>query len=168
MTQPITLKDIVAYHEAGHAVVSWVLKVRFRQISVDDFEGKVTGGMFFPDHFHPASMSTSDWIRIRNEALILLAGEAAESGYNELRNEDVHDENLAVHDRRKFAELLERYGPHECPPIDMSEKALRVKTGELIGEHWHRVDALAKELVKNGEMSGHQAIQIIESSKMQP
>ena len=167
MTQPITLKDTIAYHEAGHAVVSWVLKVRFRQISVDDFEGKVTGGMFFPDHFHPASMSTSDWIRIRNEALILLAGEAAESGYNELRNEE-NDENLAVHDRRDFAELLKRFGEHECPLIDMSEKALRLKTNKLIEEHWYQIDALAKALMKNGKMSGHQATRIIESIKIMP
>lgn len=168
MKHKITDKDIIAYHEAGHAVVGWALKVRFSHISVHDFGGKVTGTAINEYSWNPDFMSTSDWTLIEKKALILLAGEAAERGYNELRGEDVHDEYLSVHDLRELNELLERFGPHTCPPIDMSEKALRVKTDELIGEHWHRIEALAKELVKNGEMSGHQAIRIIESSKLIP
>ena len=168
MKHKITVKDIVAYHEAGHAVVSWALRVRFSHISVHDFGGKVTGTAINEYSWKPDFMSTSDWTLIEKKALILLAGEAAERAYNELRDEDVHDEYRSVHDLRELAELLERFGEHECPPIDMSEKALRFKTDKLIEKHWDRIDALAKELVKNGEMSGHQAIRIIESSKMLP
>ncbi len=166
MKHKLTVKDIVAYHEAGHAVVSWALGVRLSHITVGDFEGKVTGIATPLYFFDPAFMEAPDWPRIEKKALILLAGEAAERGYNELREEDPFDEYLSVHDRSELAELLKLYGEHECPPIDMSETALRVKTNKLIEEHWYRIDALAKELMKNGEMSGHQAIRIIESSKM--
>ncbi|MDP3798476.1 MAG: hypothetical protein Q8R06_15245 [Polaromonas sp.] len=167
MKHELTAKDIVAYHEAGHAVMRWALGVGLNQISVGDFEGKVMPGVAISSDFDPAFMLATNWTQIEKNALILLAGELAERAYIELREEDV-DEYLSVHDQRKLAELLQRVGEHEHPLIDLSEKTLRDKADLLIVEHWDRIEALAKELMKNGEMSGHQAIRIIESRKMLP
>lgn len=166
MKDELTVTDIVAYHEAGHAVIMWALGVGLNQISVGDFEGKVAGVAILP-HFDPASMSKYDWARVEKKMLILLAGELAERAYNELREEDV-DEYLSVHDRRELAELREKFGEHKFPPIDLSEKTLKDKADSLIVKHWDRIQALAEKLMSNQEMSGHQAVQIIESSKMLP
>jgi len=162
-----TIRDTVSYHEAGHAVVSWALGVELIHVFVGDLDGKVTGiatpiYLFDPPDF----LSLSDWNKLEKKALILLAGELAECAYNELRDEDVNDEYLAFYDRRDLAELLKLYGEHEYPPIDMSEQALRTKTNKLIEKHWCQIEALATALMKNGVMSGHEAIKIIESIKL--
>jgi hypothetical protein len=154
-------ENVVAYHEAGHAVIRWALNVGLTHISVRAFDGIVTGAAIMPD-FDPTCMSRSDWTRLEKTALVLLAGEFSERAYNELQGCHV-DDFLSADDRSKLAELLERLGEHECPPIDLSRAALESKADKLVVKYWNQIDALAEALLIQGEMNENEAIRIIES-----
>ena len=168
MKDKYTNKSIVAYHEAGHAVITWALKVPLYHIDVGDFEGKVTGGTA-PEYFFydPDTMSDSDWIKIKNKALILLAGEEAERAFNELHELDC-DEFLSGHDRSRLSDLLMKFGESSCPPldIDMSTKTLEKQASDLVANHWNQIEVLAKELMIKGSMHGDEAKRIIESTEL--
>src|SRR5659263_11719 len=156
--------SILAYHEAGHAVITWALKVKLLRVTVRDFKGKVIGGAIRLYLLDPEIMSTSEWTQVKNKALILLAGEAAERAYYE-SNELYCDEYLSEYDRRELSDLLMKFGEYECPPVALSEDALKIEAGALVTKHWNQIKALAKELMNNVEMHGDEAVRIIESTK---
>lgn len=160
-----SVREIVAYHEAGHAVITWVLKQPLYRIYISDFEGKVAGETAHLYALDPDFMSDSDWRKVKNEALILLAGESAERAYYELHELDC-DEFLSSHDLRELSDMLIKFGEHVCPPVAMSKKALKDESDSLVVKHWNQIEALAKELMSKGEVQGPEAVLIIESTKL--
>lgn len=165
MKDKYTNKRSIAYHEAGHAVITWALGMPLHSIDIGDFEGKVTGGAAPAYLFDPDNMSDSDWNKIMNEALILLAGEEAERAFNELHELDC-DEFLSGHDRSRLSDLLMKFGESSCPPIDMSTKTLEKQAYDLVTKHWDQIEVLAEKLMINGSMNGAEAVQIIKSTEL--
>lgn len=151
--------NIIAYHEAGHAVIAWALKVKLFRVSAGDFEGKVLDGTIRLYLLDPETMSTSEWTEVKNKALILLAGEAAERAYYEW-NELYCDEFLSEYDWSELSDLLRKFGKYA-----LSEDALKIEADTLVTKHWNQIEALAKELMNNGEIHGDEAVRIIESTK---
>ena len=167
MKEKNTNKDIVAYHEAGHAVITRALNEPLYHIDVGDFKGKVIGGTA-PEYFYdPDTMSKSDWIKIQKKALILLAGEEAERAFYEWYELDC-DEFLSGYDRSRLSDLLMKFGESSCPPldIDMSTKTLKKQASDLVAKHWNQIEVLAKELMIKGSMHGDEAKRIIESTEL--
>ena len=166
MKDKYTNKLSIAYHEAGHAVITWALGVPLHHIKVGDFEGKVIGGTAAEYFYDADTMSDFDWSKIKNKALILLSGREAERAYHEL-HELEFDELLSSHyDRNELADLLKKFGESNSPPIDMSTKTLGKQAYDLVTRHWDQIEVLAKKLMINGSMKGDEAKRIIESGEL--
>lgn len=157
------IEEILAYHEAGHAVVAFVRKERIFSIALGDSGGMVRSGTKPLYFFDPDAMSDGDWFRVQSKALILVAGEAAERAFNELLGLDCHDEYYSAHDQSALRDLLEKFGEHMCPPpsINMSLCALKSDTDFLVNKHWDQIEALAKALEIRRVMSAQEAVKVI-------
>jgi hypothetical protein len=154
----------IAYHEAGHAVVSFCLGVRVRRATIvpdDDSAGHVQNerekpstynGIDRGDPWHPSRL------RAEKRVMVLQAGEVAQRRYNPLSVRRGHFQD----DRKKCVDLLRRYAPDE-EKLDVMPhyRLLRHWTIYLIEQYWDLVEAVAKALLECRELSGTQVLDVI-------
>jgi ATP-dependent Zn protease len=159
-----------AYHEAGHAVVSWCLGVRVLRASIipdDNSTGHVKNEQEEPntcdaiargDRWDPSRLIAE------KRVMILQAGEVAKRRYNSysVRRGHFHD------DRKKCSVLLRQYAPdEEKRDIEPHYLLLRNWTAHLIEQHWHLVEAVAKALLKHRVLSGTEFLDVISSANQE-
>ena len=147
MDQPHSARELTAYHEAGHAVVTLALGRPVASVSIrpdHQFLGLCTFGKAV---FRPSE----DWVE--REILIALAGLAAEARHSgeyawDAAGKDWQAaEGLAIEragDAKKAQRLLRR----------LLGKAEHLRTQD---ENWRAVERIAKELLRVDEISGRAA-----------
>jgi ATP-dependent Zn protease len=139
--------EIVAYHEAGHAVVALALGRPVQRVSILPDRERLGTCHFGKAVFRPSE----DWLE--REALIALGGLAAEARFT-----GVYALDGAARDRRYVAELaLQRTG--DARKAERLERRLLSKTEYLLAreENWRAVARIAAELVRAGAISGRAA-----------
>lgn len=154
--------ELVAFHEAGHAVIDLALDMRVKRIQVEYCTAH--GGEFYVRGVvsvgGPNPRSREGWDAA---ALACLAGPAAEhvwlrrfGGMSEGEARQIvqaANTTMANSDLNAVRKYLRRGS------LDLAEA--RALSRQLVGEHWPSITRVAKALIrKNGQMSGRQAERI--------
>lgn len=155
----------VAHHEAGHAVMRWLLDQTISEVWIEPSGGMTIGKIILGD-FDPEFMSRGEWLRAKKKLLVLLAGEYAERAYHEIA-EDGIETYLSDHDRIEICQLLEKIGDHIAPLEDLRLQVLEDETCRNVEKNWDIIHALAGALLSTGRLSGVEAISLIESVTQQ-
>ncbi len=158
------IKKPTAYHEAGHAVASWLQGIEIEEASIMPDEKEGTLGCvstdIIPDCIYEdfeTGYTLRAEERVRKEVIVLFAGHEAErlvSG----RISKVSWES----DRNKAYELMSRvtgdkilyvsHSHHEITCLWL--KLLRVQARAVVNSHKDLISALAKHLLKCKRMTG--------------
>ncbi len=151
----------VAYHEAGHAVVSWQLGVPLRRTGVTIIPHGSTAGA--THHWQVVGRDVewdlSDRNRLRTEKLvqICLAGNVAQRRFDPRSVRGVHADS----DHQQAVDALIRWStPRE---LEVWVKLLYLRTEQLLANAnaWRAVERLAEALVQQGRIRGKEATEII-------
>jgi hypothetical protein len=157
-----------AYHEAGHAVVKSCLGLGHSGISIvpdNDSWGRVESGkpekpmtwaaVDRGDRWHSSRLLAERWV------MVFQAGDVAQ------RHHDPASVGLS-YSRSDFVKcnaLLLNYDPDkENPNADLHYDLLQKWTESLIEQHWHLVEAVAKALLEQRELSGSQVRDVIHAA----
>lgn len=147
-------REIVAYHEAGHAVAARMLELAVVCITIqpsDDAAGHVV-------HDYGCNMNEivdedgpdKQWA-LERAAICTLAGEVAQRRF---RAESV-TEGHGGGDREQLHHMLDHLaGEYDQELRDAWERLLVLRTERLIGEHWHCVEWVASLLMKHTTIEG--------------
>lgn len=133
-------RKIVAYHEAGHAVIGYRFGQRYADLAIFSLQDKEGFCQFFSGLSNP-----------RHTALVLLAGHAAE----------IHlcqngPEKPSRSDHRKISQLTGSMTTSEF-------KDLLKEAEGLIAANWHQIQAVAEGLLEAGTIRGGLFAEIIEA-----
>ena len=137
----MTLDEILAHHEAGHAVAALELRIRFTDVTL----AKV--------HLPPRAFDLTRHYDIERDAVFTLAGECAEACVHE----DVG--HTSECDRRHLEELsVDRY-PDEPDRRSAWKLEMEDRANVLVQKHWGMIQRLAMHLLINETVSMAQAIE---------
>jgi hypothetical protein len=160
----------VAYHEAGHAVAAWCLKIRVRRATIvpdEDLGGQVKIERDKPstlkainqgDRWHPSRL------RAERMVMVLQAGEVAQLHYDFHSVSHYH----YLMDLYDSISLLTRYAMHDLKPDTKLHYDLLYKwTESLIEQHWYLVEAVANILLERRKLSGTELLKVISDANKQ-
>lgn len=181
----------VAYHEAGHAVVHYVLRPQISVSKVTIVKTNNYNGAFLPDVGSPhwQRFSRNDFL---HELCVLMAGRCAELikfGFSELDSgaqSDLETATKQAWDHIANLGLDPEFGPVSIMALRtasageaawISEQAQRrlqhvlrdveAKTTAVLKENWVKVEALAHALIANGEVDLEQFMLALSVSGLQ-
>lgn len=170
---------VLAFHEAGHAVVSWSLMIPLKEIRIDPSGGICLHSLSIISSLDPVMMSNSDWIRVEIKAQILLGGEITERVAEEmawLNGDDKTAElfrdareiglesTTSIHDREELNELIQLcFGNFGTESVNWINK-IEAKTESIITDNWEKICAVGNALINKRILSGYEATQIIRES----
>jgi hypothetical protein len=151
-------REVVAHHEAGHAVAAYVLGVNLHRISIVS-DGDAAGQVI---HDYGCNMNEAiyedDGIRqwaLERSAIVSLAGEAAQ---RQFRAESVEEEHGSG-DRLHAHEMLDHLVGEEDQELrEAWYRVLVLRAERLIAEHWVRVEWLVGLLLKETTIEGEEEI----------
>lgn len=135
-----TAKEIIAYHEAGHAVAGYRFGQRFADLSINSLNGTEGFCHFFSSLSNP-----------KHAALVLLAGHAAEKHLCQVRRK-----KPSRSDHRKICQLTRSMSTSEF-------KELLKEAENLVAANWHQIQAVAEQLLESGTVKGDVFAKIIEA-----
>jgi ATP-dependent Zn protease len=147
-------KEIVAYREAGHAVVARRLGITVAWVTTAKFGGPV---------FRPPNLAGHTRLVAEQRAplqhliWVALAGAAAQARVdpNTVRDEAARDYVFA---RKFYGELHQK---PDCTDKDLADDEGRAR--ELVAEHWAAIEAVAQELLKRGMLKGEHLDGLLDS-----
>ena len=154
--------DVVAHHEAGHAMIAYRLGIPVQEVSIQPTESSA-GRVWYQQSLAEIirSGSTSDERRIQMErcAMVCLAGREAQMRFDfeGLQEDDYQvDLDLVIDALNNFSSCEEE--------VLIYEKLLVIRTRWLFDQPmaWEMVTDLAKALLKNETMSGDEANAVFE------
>jgi ATP-dependent Zn protease len=165
--------EVVAYHEAGHAIACSVLKEKFTKISIKsfgEFSGHVDGSTETADPLELDDMEKYNPEKRRKLTQVFLAGGVAEimlyemklKGWGwELTQElaDSIDQSANGHSQDDIAHVLKLI---KLTGGNITGYIAHTRT--LLEEHRPSLDALAGALQERGELSGDEAMGIIRAN----
>jgi ATP-dependent Zn protease len=158
-------KERTAYHEAGHAVMHYILKKKFRYIAIDqeNLPEDVAGRVSAPhsNRFWEMAEFGENEREIEKEIKIFLAGQAAETLLAR-RNNWIGAEG----DFHKSFCLAERvYGTGET--TDAYIKFLQYRVRDILQNpmHWLLIEAVAKALLEHQRLGYRKVRSIIKDAK---
>lgn len=156
----IPRRTLTAYHEAGHAVAAYLLRKRFRYVTIrqdGDYEGHMR---------HPRSEAyeqARSRAALERDIMVSLAGGAA------IRVLTGRQDRIGAWcDRHKAMELAEETcgSRRECEAF-VSWLSTRVEGMLRSQANWHAVETLAEELMLQESIGRQKAMHIIRSAKRQ-
>ena len=168
---------VLAYHEAGHAVVVWSLKVPLYEVKIGANGGSCNHALTVSPSLDPEMMGISDWTKVKNRARILLGGEMAERVGAQMAQLEGDDEMAELFcdaqvissesvvpgsDRAELKEMVQRvFGNLGQKPNDWIGRA-EVDAENIVIDNWKRICSLGKALIAKRVLSGAEAIQKIQ------
>ncbi|HNQ85581.1 MAG TPA: hypothetical protein PLT33_06745 [Deltaproteobacteria bacterium] len=161
-----TKKNLIAYHEAGHAVAAYLTRKKFKYVTIKsnkDYEG-------YMRHEEQRATSRPEWDErrktrssIEKDIMVSLAGSAA------IFLLTGHRERIgAWADRRRAMDLAENIcdSRRECEAF-VNWLYVRVEGILRSQANWHAVETLAEELMILGSIGYQKAVHIIRAAKRQ-
>jgi len=153
-------RDVVAYHEAGHAVVSCMLGLRVKSVTIRP--GSSYSGSVLIDRFSKAPTE--------KQILILLAGVYAQRRFAphsawRSRNQshpnsgyDFDTVALLIHDEHGSGRVADLYSSYAF-----------AKAEQLVEGWWQHIEAVAKALLERGTLTGAEMYQVMfDAAKTRP
>jgi len=152
-------REIVAYHEAGHAVVAHVLEVTVTHISIES-DGEAAGhvihnyGCNMNEVIYEDDIATREWA-LERAAIIALSGEEAQRHF---RPESI-EEDPGEGDRLHVHQVLDALAGEEDQELrDAWATLLRLRAQRLVSENWFRVEWIATLLSRQTVIEGEEEI----------
>jgi hypothetical protein len=147
-------REEVAYHEAGHAVVAFALKLGVKRLTIDP-EGGAAGSV---EHLR-ASFSNDQMneyeekygkarlrIRVEPDLVVFLAGEIAQSMAGPSYDGSWEDRGDAINRAERFCDSIEE--------TEAYVSWLHVRASDLLRRHWLAVEAVARALLERKTLIG--------------
>ncbi len=152
---PTSVTEVLAFHEAGHALVAMRVGLRLRSVCIKPEDGHGCCRDTLPTRTLTGDiMNDADWSWAHQKALILLGGQAAERVYY------LDDCNLTLCSQNDEAVLAElccdifgSLGPNSCRWLN----ELRNETDRIVAAHWKGICSLAELLLSRHHLSGDEA-----------
>jgi ATP-dependent Zn protease len=161
---------VTAYHEAGHAVISWCLDVAVTRATNLPDERAGSAGHVLNRRMGRNTVADIEWadrftpgrLQAEKRAMVSMAGELAQRRFNPGSVRSYH----ASSDRENIVKSLERYArptSDGVQDIDITQhyKLLRQWTIELLDDNWSLVEAVAEEIIKHRTLSGKEVRAVI-------
>ena len=158
-------RDVVAYHEAGHAVAACLLKCRFGRVSILPEAGShrrvslaQARARVLTEGYSAALDGLRGRVLIEHQAMFALAGAVATA----IREERPVDWGESEEDSRTARGWIEELTDDE-DEVDAYLKWLSARTRVLLGRprSWAAVTALAQTLLERGQLGGWAARAVI-------
>ena len=154
-----------AYHEAGHAVMGFLVGRRFRLVTIEPGEDSLGHVMFekFSKGFQPGHNSgLRTRAQIENGVMAALAGPTAEHLYSGRRN------NRGASDDHHYAVDLATYEVSEDKELEAYIRWLSVRTRNrlTVPANWSAVKAVANELLVCRRMSGKRTREVVQNAML--
>lgn len=156
----------VAYHEAGHAVAVHYLMPEQRIVRATIIRRSGALGYVLPaEKFEVYSAPLNRWVR---SIMVSLAGDAATriklgepwsgtgSDYQQVRNA-----LYALAMQGFFGPPVGDPAIHFKDEMERFWRDAEKKTQLLLQQHWNEVEAIAERLIKDGDLSGKEVVEII-------
>ena len=153
-------KEWIAYHEAGHFVLAYVLEQRIPSVvTVKPNEkqlGHVTGERndFDPNSNDAGIEST------RAYAIECYAGYAAE-----VRLDPTCSDQALFAASSDYEKAADAIRAARAAGRKETEETLRAEAARLVEEHWTEIDALAKQLLEHETIDGDAAARIVDMAR---
>jgi ATP-dependent Zn protease len=172
--------QVIAYHEAGHAVVAWSLGVLLKEVRIEPNGGICKHAIVVSPMLDPELMTKADWAKAEKKAAILLAGEVAEQVGSLMAQHDGNGEiaelcryaHMATSESvapgsdreelREFVQLI--FGNLGSEANDWIDRAT-VKATNIVTENWQKICSLSDALVAKNVLSGTEATWTIEMAE---
>jgi hypothetical protein len=159
-------REVTAYHEAGHAVIAYVLGYKLKSVTIiptHDAHGMVQ--YLDPLRGIPLDAEVSDRARLRLEKAIQIsfAGPLAQRKFKEHAWRDYHGE----FDFKKIGELgIRAVGSAEQQKAFL--RWLEIATLEMVDAHWSAIERVAKLLLARDRLNGAEIIAALRSNNAAP
>lgn len=153
----------IAYHEAGHAVMAYILRRRFHSITIDPEKlDDNTGGLVRLVHSNKLSRTiyTGCCIQIERQIRIILAGEVACGLFIGQKNWDISQDDAQISFRLAGLQC----GCEVEANAYLEWLLLSVQNHLKLPHNWICVCVLAKELMQQKTLSYRKAREIIKSA----
>ena len=153
-------KQWIAYHEAGHFVIAYVLEQRIPSLVTvkpsEDQQGHVSSERndFDPESGYAGIMSAKAY------AIECYAGYAAETRFDP----SCSDQAL-IAARSDYEKAVDAIIAGKLAGMIETEETLRAEAARLVKEHWNAIEALAKELLKLETIDGEEAGLIVDVAR---
>jgi len=151
----VTAREFLAFHEAGHAVMAFILGRQIRRATIRQMRG-LSGHVEFERAASGVSEAMEHYRRpIEADVLVLLAGRAAECELT-LGSPPSHA-GLDRENARALLRLLE-----DCDEVISSwMRYLLVRAQSILQEEWPAVYSVARALMRDEELDGDGVAQAI-------
>lgn len=171
----MTQLERTAYHEAGHAVANFRLRLRVGRVTIRLDSNAGTLGSCYGGRAiqrrHNVESDAGDWNRIRMErdVIVLLAGHEAEAYFSGRRNHIGArvDREGAIDLLSYFAgDFYEKSGAGKQEESRAYYRLLQIRARHLVRNrgNWEMVRAVAKRLLERETISGAEALALLRQS----
>jgi hypothetical protein len=156
----------VAHHEAGHAVVAFVLGQHIGRVTITPDEDKGSAGavkrrvLKIDREQEQRSPTLREERQLRDEVVARFAGAQAEAHFRGIPLQEVLDEGTADDDYEPvytFAQALEGSPGPRTALLDY----LQARAADLVELHWFLIEALAAELLARKALSGPAVLRLL-------
>ena len=147
-----------AYHEAGHAVVAYLLGRRLKRVSiVPNSDAETLGHCQRVPHrnFHPDRIGTKFDGRMVDEMVASIAGPMAEEKFSGRRH---------TQGAQKDYQMAEDLVAYVTPSFEEGRdfyKWVRGRTKRMLDTRWPQVTAVAEALLEKQELAGDKVLKVI-------
>lgn len=146
----------IAYHEAGHAFLSYALGKQFKEVTIIPDEDKLGSVTNICDYYFLANLisESSNFLlpaivienRVKNELMVLYAGYLAAKEFGD------DNEVAASLDLETINVFLNRYCDDEQESIELIKYCIET-TSTILRDNWIQISALANALLDKKIMS---------------
>jgi ATP-dependent Zn protease len=155
MKKAATRHESTAYHEAGHAIVTWRLGRKVSRVSIVPGKGflGMAGHVRFLSKADLRNIEVGDippltQRRMENQMVVLLAGQAAQRRYNPRSVRNYHsrdDRDLAFEVLGHLTGIPDTAGAYY--------RLMKLRARDIVSANWRAIDILAQELLQRRTLS---------------